>query len=109
MFALDITNMTDLFEIVYGIDDYEKSKPDPEGIIKAMVDQGYDRSQVIYFGDSNTDIEAGRRAGAFTIGYLYDEKRNQELVDSKPNLVIDDWSELPEILERNHEWTYNMI
>lgn len=109
MFALDITNMTDLFEIVYGIDDYEKSKPDPEGIIKAMVDQGYDRSQVIYFGDSNTDIEAGRRAGAFTIGYLYDEKRNQELVDSKPNLIIDDWSELPEILERNHEWTYNMI
>ena len=56
-----------------------------------------------------TDIEAGKRAGAFTIGYVFDKNREQALIDSEPNVLIDDWRELPKILEGDHEWTYNTI
>ncbi|NLW15879.1 MAG: prolipoprotein diacylglyceryl transferase [Erysipelothrix sp.] len=108
-YALEMTGMSHLFDSVYGMDDYDKVKPDPEGILKAMKDNFYDRSSFIYLGDTVTDIEAGRSAGAYTIGYVFDEKRRQDLVDSNPNAIIDDWRELEEILRGDHEWTYNTI
>lgn len=109
LYALEMKQMSDYFEVVYGLDDYEKVKPDPDGILKAMKDNFYDRSSFIYLGDTATDIEAGRRAGAYTIGYVFDEKRRKDLEDSNPNVIIDDWRELKEILKGDHEWTYNMI
>lgn len=108
-YALELTNMSHLFDFVYGFDDYENAKPDPEGIIKALDRGFYDRSQSIYIGDTPSDIEAGRRAGSFTIGYIFDKNREQALRDSKPNAMISDWNELIAILEGDHEWTYNLI
>lgn len=109
LYAMEMTNMMDFFEVVYGMDDYDKVKPDPDGILKAMKDNYYDRSSFIYLGDTVTDIIAGKAAGAYTIGYVFDEKRRQALVDSKPNALISDWRELETILEGDHEWTYNTI
>ena len=31
------------------------------------------------------------------------------VIDANPNVIIDDWRELLEVLEGDHEWTYNMI
>lgn len=107
--ALSMTKMDHLFDVVYGLDRYDTPKPDPEGIIKLMNDHFYDRASFIYLGDTHTDIEAGRRAGAFTIGYIFDKNREQELRDANPNVIISDWRELPKVLEGDHEWTYNMI
>ncbi len=109
LYALELTNMSHLFEVVWGMDNYEKIKPDPDGIIRIMKENFYDRSSFIYLGDTVTDIEAGKRAGAFTIGYVFDKNREQALIDSEPNVLIDDWRELPKILEGDHEWTYNTI
>lgn len=108
-FALELTDMQGYFDAVYGMDKYDKVKPDPEGIITIMKDMYYDRSQFIYLGDTDTDIEAGRAAGAYTVGYVFDKNREQELIKANPNVVIEDWRKLLEILEEDHEWTYNMI
>ncbi|HZJ86927.1 MAG TPA: prolipoprotein diacylglyceryl transferase family protein, partial [Erysipelothrix sp.] len=109
LYGLKLTGMEDLFDPVYGMDNYDKTKPHPEGILKVMEEGFYDRSSFIYIGDTASDVEAGKRAGAFTIGYVFDNNREQALNDSKPNVVMSDWRELPEILEGDHEWTYNMI
>ncbi|AMC92542.1 prolipoprotein diacylglyceryl transferase [Erysipelothrix larvae] len=108
-YALELTNMTHLFDLVYGLHEYEKHKPDPDGILKAARELCADQSQLIYIGDTPTDIVAGRRAGAFTIGYLFDEKREAALRVEEPNRLISDWNELLEILKEDHEWTYNMM
>lgn len=107
--ALKMFDMEDYFEVIYGMDNYDKVKPDPDGILKAMDAMFYDRSSFIYIGDSKTDIEAGKNAGAFTIGTVFDKNREQEIIDANPNVIIDDWRELLEVLEGDHEWTYNMI
>lgn len=46
-------------------------KPDPEGILKACADLGFDGNECIYVGDHQRDIEAGQRAGATTIAVCY--------------------------------------
>lgn len=108
-YALKLRQMESYFDLVYGIDDYEYPKPNPDGINKAIENLGYDRSQVIYVGDSASDIEAGRAAGAYTIGYIFDERRIESLESSNPNVIIHHWDEFEGILKEDHEWTYNMI
>ncbi|MBM7541989.1 HAD family hydrolase [Amphibacillus cookii] len=56
------------FQAVITGDDVRHAKPDPEGIEKALKIMGVEAAEAIYLGDSNADIEAGKRAGVRTIG-----------------------------------------
>ncbi|QIK56427.1 prolipoprotein diacylglyceryl transferase [Erysipelothrix sp. HDW6A] len=102
-------NIQDYFEVVVGADQFEKSKPSPDGIDKALELMGADHGGVIYIGDTPTDMEAGRRAGSFTIAYVSDKIREETLNKSNPNRIISDYTLLPTILEEDHEWTTTMM
>jgi HAD superfamily hydrolase (TIGR01509 family) len=51
------------FDAVVGLEDVEHPKPDPEGLLKATQRIGASPSDAVYVGDSDVDVEAGRRAG----------------------------------------------
>lgn len=58
-------------------DEVERSKPDPEGIIKALEILGLGTREVVFVGDSDADISAGRSAGVLTIGaHWFDTVQN---------------------------------
>ena len=96
------------FDTIVGLDHVEKHKPNPEGILKACELLGASLDDIVYVGDSAADIEAGKNAQAYTIGYIFEEKREQALIDSKPNQVISDLLEIKEILKGEHGWTDNL-
>ena len=50
----------------YKIDSYDR-KPNPGMILKAEKEFNIDLSESILIGDKETDLEAGRRAGVFTL------------------------------------------
>lgn len=58
-------------------DDLEKAKPDPEGIHLAAKALKLDAQDVLYVGDHERDVVAGKRAGCLTavvtFGYFDDE------------------------------------
>ena len=54
----------DLFDLILTHEDVSKSKPDPEGYIKAMEHFGVRPDECIVFEDSDTGIEAAVRSGA---------------------------------------------
>ena len=107
--GLEVTGMTDFFEVVLGYDEFIDVKPDPKGLNMALSEMGVGRDALVYVGDSASDIEAGRRAGGFTIGYVFDTMRKDVLIASQPNRMIDDLEAILEILKEDHEWTYNMM
>ena len=51
----------------------------------------------------------GRNAGVYTIALCSNELKRKELIDAKPNRLIDDMLEIEEILKEDHPWTYNMM
>lgn len=59
------------FTIVQGPESLTHMKPDPEGLFLCMHETGYAPSETVMIGDSYTDIQAGRAAGALTCGVLY--------------------------------------
>ena len=52
-------------------DDVSKTKPDPEPLYLGCKTIGCEPGQAIYVGDHQRDIEAGRRAGMYTIAATY--------------------------------------
>lgn len=51
------------FDVVVGLEDVAAPKPDPEGLLAATRRLGVPPSHAVYVGDSEVDVEAGRRAG----------------------------------------------
>ena len=58
-------DLIDLFDLILTHDDIEKSKPDPEGFLKAMKHFDSQPKDTIIFEDSAVGLEAAERSGAF--------------------------------------------
>ena len=82
-----------------GCDEVKKMKPDPEGIITIVNRNNWNRDEVIYVGDSASDIEAGRNYGAYTVGYFDLDSRRQKLLDAKADAYAEDLSEIIDIVK----------
>ena len=64
----DILNrfgLVELFDLILTHDDITKSKPDPEGFLKAMQYFNVNPVETIIFEDSEVGLEAAARSGAF--------------------------------------------
>lgn len=64
---------------------------------------------MIYIGDSPMDIQAARNAGVFSVGYLFNLERREQLENEKPNRIIDDLRQVEALVKEDLAWTYNMM
>lgn len=62
---LDQFGVSDLFDLILTHDDITKSKPDPEGFLKAMDYFEAKPTETIIFEDSEVGLEAAERSGAY--------------------------------------------
>ncbi len=84
-------------------DEVERSKPDPEGIFKAVQLLGLRTSDVVFVGDSDADIAAGKSAQVLTIGaHWFDTVQNAQFA-VEPDYIFTRTDELITwIMARNH-------
>jgi pyrophosphatase PpaX len=95
--GLDLFDITKYFDVIIGIDDVTNTKPDPEGIFKAL--SMTNQKNGVMIGDNVTDIKAGKNAGVYTIGVKWSPKGYQEIEKLKPDLLIDDMKEIIKFIE----------
>src|SRR5690606_2927648 len=60
--------LSEFYKVAISGDDVVNPKPHPEGINKALKVLGISPQNTLYVGDSNADIEAGKRADVETAG-----------------------------------------
>ncbi|TSB46051.1 HAD family hydrolase [Alkalicoccobacillus porphyridii] len=65
--SLEALNMSSLFDTVITGDDVIQAKPHPEGIELALKKLKIDKEEVIFLGDSDADILAGKEAAISTM------------------------------------------
>jgi sugar-phosphatase len=78
----------------------ERGKPDPEGYLTAARRLGVDPAEAVVIEDSPPGIEAGRAAGAATVG-VTSTHAAAELAAA--DVVIGTLEELPRVLAREFE------
>ncbi len=83
------------FAQIQGSDDMP-FKPDPFIITKILADQGWEKDHTLMVGDTDNDIEAGKRAGVKTCGVTYGSLSKEQIIKLRPDFMIDS---LPELLD----------
>lgn len=97
--GLDVLNFTEYMDVVVGGDEVVKSKPNPEGILKAKEMSLPNAKYCYYVGDTVTDILASKAANCLSIGLLGVDEIRQDIIDSKPDYVVEDLNEIIEIIK----------
>lgn len=64
-----LVSLFDYFKIIIAYQDTEHHKPDPEPLLLACEKLGVTPDEVVYVGDSFTDVEAAHRAGIKVIAF----------------------------------------
>jgi len=80
-------------------DDVKKLKPFPEGILKLCAKWNITPKNIIMVGDMNVDIEAGKAAGAITVGVLTGFSNHDQMQQYGADYIIQDITKLPSIME----------
>jgi len=87
-----------LFEFCLGGDSLDKKKPDPLPLLHVCAEMNVSVEQCVMVGDSKNDILAANEAGIQSIGVTYGYNYGEDIAVYKPTVIIDDFSELLELL-----------
>jgi HAD superfamily hydrolase (TIGR01509 family) len=85
------------FSGVLARDDVKYPKPDPRHLLATISLLNVKPEDVVYVGDTITDLETARSAEIRFIGYKRDEVWGQRLLDAGCELLIDDLLEVAKI------------
>ena len=101
-----ISNLKDVkldnyFDFVFGRDNLGVMKPNPQVYIRGAEKLGVDIKNCIVVEDSPTGLQAGVEAGAITVAFTGTGTNKEDLANLKPNFIINDLSELIEIINNN--------
>lgn len=102
-------NIESYFNIIVGTEKYRHAKPEPDSIIEAceLLNTGHD--SVVYVGDNVSDVECGKNAGVYTVGFVSNASKREKIEGAKPNATILSMEELLPILDAKHDWSSELI
>lgn len=82
------------FDEILGQTEDRPKKPHPEGVLYLAEKLGVSIDEVVYVGDTSTDMMTGTNAGAFTVGVLWGFRDREELEKYKADVIIDKASDI---------------
>jgi phosphoglycolate phosphatase len=84
------------FTQIYGGNSFATKKPDPEGALKLLEENGVRPAEAVIVGDSHVDVETGRNSGLWTVGVNYGFAPHS-LRETPPDVLLDTPHELAEV------------
>lgn len=96
--TLDRAEFSQYFEIIVSAEDVANPKPHPEHVQAALAFLKVEPINSFLIGDTQHDIEAGKKAGVKTIGVTYGFL-GKDIKNHNPDFVIDDLEEILKVLK----------
>lgn len=88
------THFPGMFDVARGECEEIPRKPDPRGLLSMIGHMGVDPSQVVYVGDSGTDMAVAIAAGALPVGVSWGYRPVDELRAAGAARIVDDPADL---------------
>ena len=77
------------FARVLGAREGSHRKPDPAAALEIAAEWKLRPERILYLGDTNTDMQTGRRAGMFTVGALWGFRPREELLEHGAQALVE--------------------
>ena len=87
-----------LFEIILGGDSLAQKKPDPTPLLHVCKTLNLDIKECVMVGDSKNDILAANACDMQSVGVTYGYNYGEDIGVYKPDIIIDNFAELLEVL-----------
>lgn len=87
----------ELIDVCYGAREGIKLKPAPDAVFEILKEFGVTKDEVLYIGDTGTDITTAKNADLTSIGVLWGFRDRAELESAGANYVIANPSEIVDI------------
>lgn len=94
-----------IFDVVQGQTEGLDIKPSPQGVFRILeslrqkTGEELRPENLLYFGDTSTDMRTGRSAGAYTVGVLWGFRKEEELREAGADVIIGHPMELDRFLQ----------
>ena len=105
MLGLQRFDYVPYFEAIVCGDDVSQTKPSPEGILLALDQLHMPYDDVIYVGDAPGDIQACKNMSGFSVAYVQNDFRAQQMKESKACVMIHDINEIIDLVKEEREWS----
>lgn len=79
---------TETFDVIQGQMDDMPIKPNPAGVFRILEQFQATPLECVYLGDTATDMQTGKSAGAFTVGVLWGFRTREELMENHADALI---------------------
>lgn len=90
----------DMFDLLVGQCEERRRKPAPDGVNYILEQLHMNKEDVLYIGDTCTDMQTGKSAGVFTVGALWGFRDRQELVENHADAIIENPLELLQYIDQ---------
>ena len=90
----------DLVDVLVGESPDTPLKPDRRAIEKILTKMNVSADEIIYLGDTGTDMKTGKSVDAFTIGVTWGFRSVDELNENGADMIIDHPMDLVKFLEK---------
>jgi phosphoglycolate phosphatase len=97
--ALSHLGVSDYFKAVIGAGDVPRNKPYPDMIEAALREMGLSPEEVVFVGDTLTDIETGKQAGVDVYALPTGFNTKIELSERTPRHILKNLKELLRAVE----------
>lgn len=77
------------FDMIQGQKENVAIKPSPEGVFQILEQLKLTAEEILYLGDTSTDMKTGKAAGAFTVGALWGFRDRKELEEHHADAIIE--------------------
>jgi HAD superfamily hydrolase (TIGR01662 family) len=78
-----------LFAVIVGDEGVSRNKPDPEMLLQAIGKMRLEKEEVIFVGDSPTDIQTAKNAGIRAFAVPTGVTKREDLEKGQPTLILD--------------------
>lgn len=95
--GLKLMGVSDVFDVLVGLDHVTNPKPDPEPLHLALEQLGASHDEALMIGDNSHDIEGGKNAGVRTAGVAWSAKGEEFLAGFNPDFMLQHISDLLEL------------
>lgn len=96
---LEQHGISDYFVDVIGGDTFPLRKPEPYALHWLMEKHCLAATDMLMVGDSRNDILAAKAATCYVVGLTYGYNYGQPISDSEPDIVLDHFSQLAEVVK----------
>ena len=88
----------DYFDFVLGQSEAYPLKPDPSAVLAVAERFAAETSEILYVGDTSTDMQTAKNASLFAVGVLWGFRGRDELLASGADVLLSHPSELLDLL-----------